>query len=140
MQSAALTRSTRTKIKIEEILQVTRAPLTLKELYRKAAKTLPTTAYSTVFRIIQKLEEDGRVAKVSWRDRGASYEWTDRPHHHHLVCEKCEAIEDVPDTSMCYDESKVAKATGYLITHHSIELAGVCKPCQRNKKIKTKTK
>lgn len=128
-----LTRNTKTKTKLEEILKVTQKPLTLYELYSKVKKSLPKTAYSTVFRIIQNLEKNKTVSKINWKDRGGLYEWAHRPHHHHIVCEKCDSVEDIDDKALGYNENKVVKDTGFIITNHTIEFMGICKPCQQKK-------
>ncbi|MDQ3076509.1 MAG: transcriptional repressor [bacterium] len=131
MSIKRLTRNTKTKIKLEEIFKATRKPLTLNDLYTRVARHLPKTAYSTVYRTIQKFEENGIISKVNWKDRGGLYEWANRPHHHHIVCEKCDCVEDIDDALVGYSENKLIKDTGFIITNHTIEFMGICKPCQK---------
>ncbi|MBA3550883.1 transcriptional repressor [Patescibacteria group bacterium] len=120
-------------MKLEEIFKATKVPLTLHELYRRILKSLPKTAYSTIYRVVQKFEEEGIVSKVNWKDRGGLYEWANRPHHHHIVCEKCDSIEDIDDAVVGYNENKLVKDTGFIITNHTIEFMGICIPCQKKK-------
>lgn len=125
-------RNTKAKKKIEEVFKKTKAPITLKELYKKVSSVIPGVAYSTVFRIVEKFERKSMVAKVGYKDRGSLYEWSARPHHHHLVCERCSDVTDVSDQILSFSDSKVSKSTGFIITNHSVELTGICKPCQEN--------
>jgi Fur family transcriptional regulator, ferric uptake regulator len=125
-------RNTAAKRKIEEVFQKTTSPITLKQLYKKVATAIPGVAYSTVFRVVERLEKDTIVSRVGFKDRGALYEWSGRPHHHHLVCEKCDDVADISDQMLSFNDSKVAKSTGFVITNHSVELTGICKPCQEN--------
>ena len=89
----------------------------------------PHAAYSTVFRIVMKLEQEGRVHAVDWKERGGRYEWADMPHHHHIVCQLCGAVADLEDSDVNFSDAKIAKKTGFSVQHHSIELEGVCAAC-----------
>lgn len=130
MNTVATSRNTRTKEAVLHVLQSFAAPIALGELYQFIKMSLPKTAFSTVYRILQKLEEEGKVIRIDWRERGSRYEWAGLPHHHHLVCEKCGSVVDIDDTVLKFDEAKVSKHTGYKLTRHSIELEGICPKCQ----------
>lgn len=127
-------RATPTKLRIEEIFQATHHPLTLKQLHALVTQSLPKTAFSTTFRIVEQLERHCLISRVNWKDRGALYEWSQRPHHHHVVCQSCESVTDIDDKNIGYDEKKLAKETGFIITDHIVEFTGICKPCQTNYK------
>ncbi|HEY4511710.1 MAG TPA: transcriptional repressor [Candidatus Paceibacterota bacterium] len=125
-------RQTKVKKKIEEIFKSWATPASLKEIFEKVRKSLPKTAYSTVFRVVENLEKEKLLNRINWRERGTLYEWSERAHHHHLVCEQCDSVEDISDTLLCFNQKKVANSTGFVITNHSIELTGVCKPCRKD--------
>jgi Fur family ferric uptake transcriptional regulator len=125
-------RNTRTKEAVVQIFQSFAAPIALNELYTFIKVSLPKTAFSTIFRITRQLEEEGKIIQVDWRERGSRYEWADLPHHHHIVCESCDAVTDIDDSTLRFDIDKVAEDTGYVINSHSIELRGLCAKC-RNK-------
>lgn len=126
-----ITRNTRTKEAVVQILQAYASPIALNDLYNFIKMSLPKTAFSTIFRIIQKLEEEGKVIRIDWRERGSRFEWADLPHHHHIVCQTCGNVTDLDDSVLNFEEGKVAAATGYRITRHSIELEGICPKCQK---------
>ncbi len=124
-------RQTKTKGAVIHYLQSTASPLSLDEMYRAGLIDLPQTAYSTIYRIVQQLEASGLVIRVDWRERGSRYEWAGLPHHHHIVCESCTGVTDVTDTLLHYDDAEITKKTGFIVKHHSVELFGLCKPCQK---------
>ncbi len=126
-------RSTKTKEAVSQILQTYAAPIALNDLYQFIKMSLPKTAFSTVFRIVQKLETEGKVIRIDWRERGSRYEWAGLPHHHHLVCQLCGQIADLDDELLNFDGQKVTEGTGYIINRHSIELEGICPECQKKK-------
>lgn len=126
-----LERKTRTKEAVSQILQAYASPVGLNDLYKFIKHSLPKTAFSTVFRIMQKLETEGKVIRIDWRERGSRYEWADLPHHHHLVCQICGKVIDLDDTLLNFDEKRIIKGTGYRLRRHSIELEGICPDCQK---------
>ncbi len=136
MNKAVIKRHTPTKEAVTQVLQSFAAPIALNELYEFIKMSLPKTAFSTIFRIVRQLEAEGKVIQIDWRERGSRYEWADLPHHHHIVCRQCGIVTDIDDRTLNFDDTQVAKTTGYQIEHHSIELMGRCQSCQeKNRKV-----
>lgn len=128
-------RNTKAKATVENILSSTTIPLSLRSLFTKARFQLPNMAFSTLYRIIRNFEKESKVIRVDWRERGGRYEWAKREHHHHLVCENCDSVTDLDDSTLNYDGNLVSMKTGFLVKHHSIELFGLCKPCRESVNI-----
>lgn len=125
-------RQTKARLAVERIFQAYPRPLSLEELCNYVKVKLPATAYSTIFRIVKKLEQEKKITPVDWRERGSRYEWIEGgDHHHHIVCQVCGKIADIGDADVNFDERKIQRATGYTMKHHTIELEGVCGGCQR---------
>jgi Fe2+ or Zn2+ uptake regulation protein len=124
-------RNTRASRLVGDLLRTSATPWTIQELHDRVRDHLPATAYSTVYRIVGRLEAAGRVRRIDWRERGSRYEWAALPHHHHIVCSLCGRSVDIDDRDLGFSEERVRRATGFLIDHHSIELEGICPDCQR---------
>jgi Fur family ferric uptake transcriptional regulator len=124
-------RNTRASRLIVSILQGESQPLSLRELHERAVRELPSTAYSTVYRVVERLQRDGKVNRVDWRERGSRFEWAERPHHHHIVCDDCGRSVDVDDRDLGFDERRILQRTGFQVRHHTIELEGTCGDCRR---------
>lgn len=122
-------RNTPARRLVTEILETTATPLSLRELHERVQEQLPTTAYSTIFRLAERLEKAGQITRVDWRERGSRFEWADRPHHHHVVCSDCGHTVDIADADLGFNERRIEKRTGFRIRHHSIELEGTCSDC-----------
>lgn len=125
-------RSTPATRLIASILADDPKPLSLRELHERVLHELPATAYSTVYRVVDRLERDGRVNRVDWRERGSRFEWAERPHHHHIVCGDCGRSVDVDDRDLGFSERRILERTGYRVRHHAIELEGTCPDCQQS--------
>ena len=124
-------RKTRVSELVVDLLQTYAKPFSLRELHLLVLEPFPRTAFSTVYRVVSRLEAEGKVERVDWRERGSRYEWAELPHHHHIVCSLCGRSVDIDDADLGFSEDGVRAATGFVIVHHSIELEGVCPDCQR---------
>jgi Fe2+ or Zn2+ uptake regulation protein len=62
--SSTISRNTLTKEAVLHVFQSFSAPITLNDLHQFIKMSLPQTAFSTVFRIMQRLEQDGRVIRM----------------------------------------------------------------------------
>ena len=109
-------------------------PMSIPELL----KALPGFSQSSVYRNLTDLSNAGVVAKVQATDEWARFEldeeFTGR-HHHHIMCQKCGEVRDIdmPESLEHQLEttlSSLAKKSGYEITHHRVDLVGLCRSCQ----------
>ena len=123
-------RKTRASQLVVDLLQTYAKPLSLQELHLRVRERLPQTAYSTIYRVITRLEAEKKINRVDWRERGSRYEWAELPHHHHIVCGICGRSVDIEDADLGFSEESIRVATGFLVNHHSIELEGICPDCQ----------
>lgn len=91
---------------------------------------------ATVYRTLESFVEKGIANHVHFKDRSVRYELADLPHHHHVVCEDCGAIEDV---DVCADDlGKEALKSSHkfsTITQHSVEFFGICNDCSSVKNL-----
>ncbi len=84
--------------------------------------------FSSVFRNLTRLADDGILARVELGDGKARFEAL-RPHHEHISCEECGAVAEVPG---CLVESltpAVEERTGFAVTGHHLVFSGRCAGC-----------
>lgn len=91
---------------------------------------------ATLYRTLKSFQDAGLVRHVPIDQRFASYEWVQdaEEHHHHLVCQTCGVIEEIPECDLEALEKRVLKgARGFSrITSHSLEFFGVCSACSKH--------
>lgn len=121
--------STKLRTLVTTILKSAPEPISLPELHRFVQRTSPTAAFSTIYRITKDLEDEGTIERVDWRERGSAYEWADKPHHHHITCSVCGAIQDIDDRSITFSGESIERQTGYQVGTHHFELEGICPRC-----------
>ena len=82
-----------------------------------------TADYSSVFRALARLEEEGRIRRVQLGDGKAHFEGM-RQHHEHVRCDGCGTIDEVPGCAVRKPESS------FLITGHQLLFSGLCPRCR----------
>ena len=83
----------------------------------------------TVFRILHAFVAKGLIRKLEFGEGKARYE-LNTSEHHHLICEKCGAIEDISDCNISDLERDIKKKKGFLVRRHALEFFGLCRQCQ----------
>jgi Fur family transcriptional regulator, ferric uptake regulator len=107
-------------------------PLTIPQLVA-AASTVPQ---SSVYRNLAVLDEAGVVHRMPGPDDFARYELAEElmGHHHHLVCSRCGAVEDVELPAETEAElervlHRIAGERGFTLAAHRLDLVGGCESC-----------
>ncbi len=87
---------------------------------------------ATVYRTLQGLAEAGEVDTVLTETGETLYRLceTTESHHHHLRCRVCGAAEDIDIPGFEAWTADVAAQHGYASIDHTVEITGVCGPCQ----------
>ena len=84
--------------------------------------------YSSVFRGLSRLADDGAVQRVELGDGKARFEAT-RAHHEHVRCERCGAVGEVSGCLVDRVVPAVEAETGFAVTGHRLLFSGLCGAC-----------
>src|SRR5438067_13400220 len=91
-------RRTEQRVLVAEVLAAAKRALSAQELYERIRATHPTLGRATVYRALEGQVQDG-MASRSERDGHVSADVArGAPHHHHLVCTRCQRVEDRDET------------------------------------------
>jgi Fur family transcriptional regulator, ferric uptake regulator len=104
--------------------------MTIEELTARARRQAPSVGYATVWRAVQLLVENGLAAA---RDFGRQTRFEAvhaRPHHDHLVCTRCGAVDEFEHDEIERLQEEIAREIGFVIDAHKLELYGVCARCR----------
>lgn len=86
---------------------------------------------ATVYRTMKLLTECGLALPRRFDDGQTRYEAAIGRHHHdHLICKNCQGIIEFEDDGIEALQQAVARRHGFLVTHHKLELYGLCAACQ----------
>ncbi len=107
---------------------------TPENLYMLVKKNYPdlNTGITTVYRTLNLLEENNIATSISFGSAGKKFELGNKPHHDHLICEKCGEIVEFENQEIEKLQEKIAKLHDFKLTDHLMQLYGICKKCQNN--------
>ncbi|HIP46522.1 MAG TPA: transcriptional repressor [Campylobacterales bacterium] len=85
---------------------------------------------TTVYRTLNLLEENDIATSISFGSQGKKFELGNKPHHDHLICEKCGKIVEFENDEIEQLQEKIAKLYDFKLTNHLMQLYGICQECQ----------
>jgi Fur family transcriptional regulator, ferric uptake regulator len=117
---------------VVDVLATASRPVTIADIL----DARPALAQSSVYRNLVVLEQAGIVHRIVTDGEYSRFELTEdlTGHHHHLICARCGAVEDVPasaglERSVEHAAAQINADTGFRTQHHRLDLVGLCKEC-----------
>lgn len=101
--------------------------LTAAEILAAVRRADPDFYESTVYRTLDRLVELGVVERVQLGAGGAVFHLPHEPHHH-LVCDACGAVAEVPASSLDRVAAQLSREHGFELAR-SLSIAGFCAAC-----------
>lgn len=105
-------------------------PLSHAELQTSGQAYCADLGLVTVYRTLEIMEEIGLVRPVHLADSCHGYVLASPGHTHHVVCECCHGTVEIVGCDLGDFMDRIAARTGYAITGHWLEIAGLCPTCQ----------
>lgn len=122
------------RVKILQILENAHDHhLSAEDVYRVLLDSGDDIGLATVYRVLTQFEEAKLVKRHNFAEGHSVFELDYGTHHDHLVCVKCNTVEEFIDAVIEERQQYVAKKAGYLITDHSLNIYGICAKCQKVK-------
>ena len=121
---------THQRMAILKTLHEGRRHVTAQELFEMLSKNFPEIGFATVYRFLRALSDANFVTEIRMGGSPARYELTPKSHHDHLTCVRCGKICEFENKAIETLQEKVAYQFGFILTHHVLELYGVCPSCQ----------
>ena len=124
-------RMTKQRRLIAEILTSSEGHVNTDELYALVRKRDPSVGYATIYRTVKLLTEAGVATAAHFGQRSARFEAAAaRGHHDHLICTGCGRIVEFEEPRIEQIQREVATTLGFELTHHTMELYGLCADCR----------
>lgn len=117
---------------ILRVLLSTPKPLSPNEIQERGQVLCADLGLVTVYRTLELMEEIGLVRPVHLADGCHGYVLATPGHTHHVICVRCQAVVEIDGCEMGDFLNGVAQQTGYIVTGHWLEIAGLCANCQQS--------
>lgn len=119
----------RTKI-LEMLEQSTAKHLSAEDIYKALSEAGDDVGLATVYRVLSQFEAAGLVNRLNFEGGQSVYELNQGEHHDHIICVKCNKVEEFTDDDIEERQKTVAKRMGYEITDHALNIFGICRDCR----------
>ena len=124
-------RRTSQRVIVAEALRAARRAVSAQELAERINRTHPTIGRATVYRALEAQVEDGMASRFEREAHEWAYIACDPQHHHHLVCTRCQAVEDVAEELVSPLLGAVTRRHEFEVDHASLDLYGRCRRCRQ---------
>jgi Fur family ferric uptake transcriptional regulator len=117
-----------------EVLEHSRGRhLTADDICRAVQDRYPSFNRSTTYRVLELLSALGLVQQSRLGDEGvAHFEAVDHAdRHHHLVCVRCGAVENVPAAVVAELGVRLAEGHDFRVASVDLMIRGECSRCHR---------
>lgn len=105
--------------------------ISAEEIYSQVRARYPYANISTIYRTLELLKELGLVTEIALGDGRVRYHPAEKGHHHHLVCQKCGRIIDLPELVLLPLEGALSRDYQFKADLKHLGIFGLCAKCQK---------
>jgi len=123
-------RPTRQRLAILRSVTGERRPVTAQQLYARLRSSRDRPGLATVYRTLRSLAEAGVLRTFPAGEGEVAYRLCEPGHHHHLICEECGQVLEIPSCEVEEWATGVAERRGFTAYHHQADIFGLCASCR----------
>ncbi|MBI5399655.1 transcriptional repressor [Candidatus Saganbacteria bacterium] len=124
-------KATAQRATVLDIFLKTEKHVSADDLFSLVKKTNTEIGHATVHRTLKLIKAAGLAREVDFGEGKKRYEHLfGHKHHDHLVCLKCGKTIEVLDPKIEKLQANLASGHGFKVSHHRLEILGICKSCQ----------
>lgn len=103
--------------------------LSAEDVYKALLEAGHDVAFATVYRVLTQFEEAQLIKRHYFEGGHSVFELEKNEHHDHLVCIKCNRVEEFVDEVIEMRQIEIAKKAKFKVTDHSLTVYGICVKC-----------
>ena len=120
------------RVKILELLENSpEKHVSAEDIYKSLIESGDEVGLATVYRVLTQFESAGLVSRHNFEGGQSVFELAQGEHHDHIVCVKCNRVEEFVDDVIEERQDAIAKRMGFEITDHALNIFGICKDCRK---------
>ena len=112
---------------LEVLQQLSHQHVGAEDVYKALIENGAEIALATVYRVLNQFEEAGIVNRHHFETGKSVFELSNKNHHGHLVCIKCNKVIEFEDHSIEQCQQQLADKYNMKLSNHSLYLYGECK-------------
>jgi Fur family peroxide stress response transcriptional regulator len=106
---------------------------TADDIYKALEGKFPNMSVATVYNNLRVFRESGLVKELTYGDSSSRFDYV-TSEHYHIICEDCNKIVDFFYPGLDEVEALAEHVTGFKVSHHRMEIYGLCDTCQKKLK------
>ena len=122
-------RATAQRVSIVRALARSGRPLTAQALHARLRRGGRGPGLATVYRTLQALARVGRARTFPVGEGEVAYRLCEPGHHHHLICERCGTVVEIPACEIEGWAVAAARRRGFTVIAHQADIVGRCARC-----------
>ncbi len=103
---------------------------TADDVYQALAPHHPNMSVATIYNNLKLFKQTGLIKELTYGDASSRFDF-DSDKHYHIICSSCGKITDFHVSGLEEVEQMAANSTNYSVSHHRLELYGVCNECKQ---------
>ncbi len=124
-------RLTPQRMMVVEALHEADRHVSAEEVYAQVRARYPYANISTVYRTLELLKELGLVTEIALGDGCVRFHPAEKGHHHHLVCQKCGRLIDLPESALAPLEGTLSDMYQFKADLKHMAVFGLCSKCNK---------
>jgi len=104
--------------------------LNAEEIYKTLSEQGEDIGLATVYRVLTQFETAGILTRHHFSEDHSVFELDSGQHHDHLVCIKCNRVEEFIDNTIETRQKAIAEKAGYDMVDHALHIYGLCPHCR----------
>lgn len=106
---------------------------TADEIYKALEGKFPNMSVATVYNNLRVFRQVGLVRELTYGDASSRFDFV-TSNHYHVICTNCGKIVDFHYPGLDEVEHLASHVTGFKISHHRMEVYGLCPECAEDNK------
>lgn len=119
------------RIMVLDALHSVDTHISAEEIYAQVKAKYTYANISTVYRTLDLLKELGLVNEIALGDGRVRYHPSEKGNHHHLVCNRCGKIIDLPESALLKLSETLAQNYKFRADVKHLAVFGICADCQK---------
>jgi Fur family ferric uptake transcriptional regulator len=113
-----------------DVLDKTDYHISAEEIFKEVKSAYTYANISTVYRTLELLKRLGLITEIDMGDGCVRYHLLEKGHHHHLICNKCGKVVDLPESFLQELKEKLADNYNFEADIKHMAVFGICSDCR----------
>jgi Fur family ferric uptake transcriptional regulator len=124
-------KATLPRVRVLEVLDSSgKRHMSAEDVYKALLDAGDNVGIATVYRVLTQFESAHLVVRHHFEGAQSVFELNKGVHHDHILCLKCNRIEEFADPVIEERQTEIAKRAGFRMTDHSLYIYGICASCR----------